>query len=55
MPRGRPRLAPKKEITNLELRIAEYICKYLCAVPGCMAAIHIEDARSILDLMKEET
>lgn len=42
----------KQPPTDLELKIADYINKYLCSVPGCLPSIHVEDARSILQLVE---
>lgn len=50
--RGRPIVKKKEPPNDLELKIADYINKYLCSVPGCVASIHVEDARNLLEIIE---
>lgn len=51
--RGTGPKEPTKKPTELEQKVAEYINNDICYVPGCMASVHIEDARNIIELIKE--
>lgn len=53
MPRGRPKLVPKIEPTNLEKQVAQVISRY-CGIPGCSEQHHREEAKEIITLINKE-
>lgn len=51
--RGRPPKVKQPETTTLELKVAT-ILLHCCGIPGCSEKNHLEDARTIINLVENK-
>lgn len=54
MPRGRPRkIALEEGYTSLEITVGEFLAGH-CGVPGCKPEWHVDEARTLLNLLESK-
>jgi hypothetical protein len=50
--RGRPPKPKEEPLTSAEERVATYLSR-TCGIPGCFPAVHRNDARQIVEMVKQ--